>query len=170
MNSNYSLQLTAIATYKGGELEFTFDPYSLTPESLQELAAEEVENSGEWDFDEEDFEAEKVTVRITDFDEIPQKWANEDDCFEFAEAFAECEQDIDVVEAALECDISPSDIDEAYNGRYDDDEDFAMQLANDIGAIDKNASWPQSCIDWEQAAKELMYDYCENNGYYFRNL
>jgi antirestriction protein len=170
MNSNYDLQLTAIATYKGEELEFTFDPYSLTPESLQELAAEEVENSGEWDFDEEDFEAEKVTVRITDFDEIPAKWANENDCFEFAEAFAECSYPIDVVEAAFECDVQPCDIDEAYSGQYDDDEDFAQETAEQLGAIDKNASWPQNCIDWKFAAKELMYDYCSHNGHYFRNL
>lgn len=32
-------------------------------------------------------------------------------------------------------------------------EDYARQTAEDIGAIDRNASWPLHCIDWEQAAR-----------------
>ena len=37
--------------------------------------------------------------------------------------------------------------------------DYAMELAEDIGAIDSNASWPNTCIDWDQAARELQMDY-----------
>ncbi len=37
--------------------------------------------------------------------------------------------------------------------------DYAMQLADDIGAIPRDASWPNTCIDWEQAARELQMDY-----------
>ncbi len=37
--------------------------------------------------------------------------------------------------------------------------DYAMELADDIGAIDNNASWPLTCIDWDQAARELQMDY-----------
>jgi antirestriction protein len=37
--------------------------------------------------------------------------------------------------------------------------DYAMELAEDIGAIDANASWPTRCIDWDQAARELQMDY-----------
>ena len=37
--------------------------------------------------------------------------------------------------------------------------DYAMQLAEDIGAIDRNAQWPNTCIDWDQAARELQMDY-----------
>lgn len=37
--------------------------------------------------------------------------------------------------------------------------DYAMELADDIGAIDNNASWPLTCIDWGQAARELQMDY-----------
>ena len=36
---------------------------------------------------------------------------------------------------------------------------FAQCLAEDIGAIDANASWPNTCIDWDQAARELKMDY-----------
>lgn len=59
---------------------------------------------------------------------------------------------------------------EAYQGEWSSDEDFAQSMADDIGAINKDASWPNNCIDWEQAARELMYDYSEHEGYYFRNI
>lgn len=38
-------------------------------------------------------------------------------------------------------------------------EDYARELADDIGAVDKNASWPNNCIDWQRAAEELQMDY-----------
>lgn len=38
-------------------------------------------------------------------------------------------------------------------------EDYAQELAEDIGAINSEASWPNSCIDWEQAARELSMGY-----------
>ena len=40
-------------------------------------------------------------------------------------------------------------------------EDYAQELAADIGAINRDASWPNNCIDWGQAACELQQDYRE---------
>lgn len=37
--------------------------------------------------------------------------------------------------------------------------EYAMELADDIGAINKDAKWPCNCIDWDQAARELRMDY-----------
>lgn len=37
--------------------------------------------------------------------------------------------------------------------------DYAMELAEDIGAIPADATWPCTCIDWDQAARELQMDY-----------
>jgi hypothetical protein len=37
--------------------------------------------------------------------------------------------------------------------------DYAQQFAEDVGAIDDNARWPCTCIDWDQAARELQMDY-----------
>lgn len=37
--------------------------------------------------------------------------------------------------------------------------DYAEELADDCGLIPKDAQWPLTCIDWEQAARELRYDY-----------
>lgn len=38
-------------------------------------------------------------------------------------------------------------------------EDYARELAEDIGAIDRDAPWPLRHIDWEAAASELLIDY-----------
>jgi hypothetical protein len=38
-------------------------------------------------------------------------------------------------------------------------ETYAQELAEDCGMLDKANSWPLNCIDWEQAARELKYDY-----------
>jgi len=42
-------------------------------------------------------------------------------------------------------------------------EQYAQELAEDIGAIDRNANWPLNNIDWDTAADELKIDYtCVN--------
>ena len=38
-------------------------------------------------------------------------------------------------------------------------EEYARELAADIGAIPNDCGWPCTCIDWEQAARELKMDY-----------
>jgi hypothetical protein len=40
-------------------------------------------------------------------------------------------------------------------------EDYARELADDIGAIDSEASWPNTFIDWTRAADALKIDYSE---------
>ena len=37
--------------------------------------------------------------------------------------------------------------------------DYAQQLAEDIGAVDLNATWPMNCLDWDYAAEQLQQDY-----------
>lgn len=37
--------------------------------------------------------------------------------------------------------------------------DYAQELADDIGAVPKDLSWPCNCIDWDQAARDLRMDY-----------
>jgi len=41
----------------------------------------------------------------------------------------------------------------------DEFEDYAQELAEDIGAIDDDAGWPANHIDWEAAADALRMDY-----------
>ena len=37
--------------------------------------------------------------------------------------------------------------------------DYAEELADEIGAVDRHATWPLSHIDWKAAAEELKQDY-----------
>lgn len=55
-----------------------------------------------------------------------------------------------------------------------DFEDYARQFAEDIGAMEGvGDKWPCTCIDWEQAAKELAMDYTtveyQGESYYVRS-
>lgn len=49
---------------------------------------------------------------------------------------------------------------------------YAEELAEDIGAVNSEAAWPNNHIDWEAAADELLIDYTstEFDGvtYYYR--
>ena len=69
---------------------------------------------------------------------------------------------------------TPENFEEAYTGEYSSDIDFAQDMAEQFGVTEitqeYGTNWPNYCIDWEHAARELMYDYAESNGHYFRNI
>lgn len=76
--------------------------------------------------------------------------------------------DLGVCEAAFDLDIPCDSYEEAYSGEFENDEVFAEDLAEQLGAIPKGTNWPCDCIDWEQAASEIMQEYHVQNNYYFR--
>lgn len=43
--------------------------------------------------------------------------------------------------------------------RYSYFKEYAQELAEDCGMIPANLAWPCTCIDWDQAARELQMDY-----------
>lgn len=43
--------------------------------------------------------------------------------------------------------------------RADYFEQYARELADDLGLMKAKEEWPYTCIDWEQAANELLQDY-----------
>lgn len=51
-------------------------------------------------------------------------------------------------------------------------EDYAREMAEDCGMINKDATWPNNYIDWERATEEFLTDYTstEFDGvtYYYR--
>jgi antirestriction protein len=54
---------------------------------------------------------------------------------------------------------------EAYRGQYSSDEEFVQEL------LEQTAELPFYIhIDWEAIARDVMMDYSEYEGYYFRNL
>jgi len=61
------------------------------------------------------------------------------------------------------------DFEEAYQGKWSSDEEFVQQLLEDTEEGIKDLP-PYIHIDWEWTAREIMMDYTEENGYYFRNL
>lgn len=73
----------------------------------------------------------------------------------------------DILAAADACGIDESEIDDCYEGYFDSRADFAMHMADMIG-FEPQPQWPANCIDWDFAGRELMYDYCEHDGHYFR--
>jgi len=40
-------------------------------------------------------------------------------------------------------------------------EEYAQELAEDVGAIDRNQNWPANHIDWNAAAEQLKQNYTE---------
>jgi len=62
-----------------------------------------------------------------------------------------------------------SNMDEAYQGQYDNDEDFTQQLLENTGDMPKDLP-AYIHIDWESTASDIMMDYFEIDGHYFRNL
>lgn len=38
-------------------------------------------------------------------------------------------------------------------------QEYAQELAEDCDMIPADRAWPMTCIDWEQAARELQMDY-----------
>ena len=74
----------------------------------------------------------------------------------------------EVFEAAHESDVSVENVEEAYQGEFGSDAEFAQDMADQMGYMDEGKSWPFDCIDWEQAARDLMMDYMECNDHYFR--
>lgn len=101
-----------------------------------------------------------------------------DTIFEAIEAIEASHLDFEVLEAFAKVgSYSTDDItafieacEKSYNGEYDSDEDFAQELAEELGYMDAKVSWPYDCIDWSRAARELMYDYNSSNGHYFRSI
>jgi antirestriction protein len=75
----------------------------------------------------------------------------------------------EVVEAGIKAGLSLSDLEEAYNGKWSSDEEFTQDLIESCGDLPKDI--PHYIhIDWEATARDIMMDYTEQDGYYFRNL
>jgi antirestriction protein len=65
----------------------------------------------------------------------------------------------------------------AYKGEYLISDHYfvhhAVELAEDLGRVDRNGLWPHNHIDWEAAAEDLKQDYTRisigSEDYYVRN-
>ncbi len=108
-------------------------------------------------------------IRITDSYLEDIGITSSDELEDFGDVFYSDDNsyEYDVFEAAYACDIPFENIDEYYNGRWNSDEEFAQDMCDQLGEIPKDLP-SYIHIDWEMTAKEIMYDYVESNGHYFR--
>lgn len=111
------------------------------------------------------FDPDRPDVAPDDEDWYEQKKELEtavDDAKERLEA-AELDFGDDEQTELSELDDLESEISEWRHGETmipeDSFEDYARELAEETGAISRDAGWPLHCIDWEQAAEELAMDY-----------
>ena len=131
-----------------------------------------------YDEDAEDaHEKPVIDYQVDSYEGIPKHLMTETGpsraAWDYLEAMAS-DRNIQVPEvywAAEALGIPASDVEEAYVGSFNSDEEFAQNLAEDLGLVPDDLSWPCRCIDWESAARELMMsDYCAEDGWYFRNM
>ncbi len=80
--------------------------------------------------------------------------------------------DEDVITSYFEnCGVSPlSDVEEAYQGEFNSDEDFAEDYIDSTGMLSNMEESLQCYFDTERFARDMMYDYFAVGGHYFRNI
>jgi antirestriction protein len=86
-----------------------------------------------------------------------------DDSKEIAKAYL----DLGITDEEEAKDIA-EEIEEAYEGKWNSDEEFVRELLENTGCISKDIPWYVH-IDWAWTAREVMMDYSEQHNYYFRN-
>lgn len=156
------MNMTAIATYKGftETIDLTEDCY--TYDDALDTFIYLLEN----EHDLEDVEESDIEIKLEDVPNFVEDW---DDLEGFAEHYFQSHyDDITIWEAANACDIPFSNVDEAYNGQHDSDEAFVQEMIDQLGELSNIPSYIH--IDWESTTRDIMYDYSEDNGHYFRNL
>lgn len=77
--------------------------------------------------------------------------------------------DFEVYKAAWYLDVPASEVKDKYVGEFYSHAEFAEDYAESTGAIDDTTEWPYNCIDWNQAASDLMLAHSEHNGHFFRD-
>ena len=111
---------------------------------------------------------EQASAALTDLDDDDTQESRDDALTDLETATAALKDwDADNVQelTALQ-DLAKQGADYATNWEYGETlirdsyfKEYAIGLADDIGAINSDASWPMTCIDWDQAAEELQMDY-----------
>lgn len=110
-------------------------------------------------------ERESLRDRVNDCEDMRTDPDLDDD--ERAEGIASLQLDEDEAQRLAALDDLADEIgeDSMRDGEtmipVDDFEDYAQELAEDIGAVPSDAGWPAYCIDWERAARELAMDYSQ---------
>ena len=125
------------------------------------------------------FDGLREEPMITDYEDIPEILYSETNIdfvgiYKYLEIVEDHPQE--AVEAFLESGLFSHedyvDLEESftdsYKGTYKNDEEFAKEMAYDIGCFDEDVQWPFTCIDWSLAACDIMVYYVAINKHYFK--
>jgi len=111
---------------------------------------------------------------VAGYEDVPSsligEWDLKKEFWDYKEVLDSGYCDWEVIEAAIDCDIPADKIEDAYQGRWESDEDFAYDLWEQCATKEQQEaanSWPLNCIDWERAAMDLMFDFNSSNNHYF---
>jgi hypothetical protein len=172
MSDKQTFEISVDISWDGGETteKVIIDDATYDYDDIVSAAFDAAEDVGVFenfeDITQEDCDFE---IHIDDGDLEDLGITNDDELYEFCDIFYSDNNsyEIEVFQAAYECDIPFEDIDEMYQGQWDDDEDFVMRLLEDTGMIPSDL--PNFIhIDWGRTAETVMDDYVENRGHYFR--
>lgn len=174
MQTQIKIYVGTYAKYNNGSIAgdwFDLSDYSDAAE-LMAAMAECHDDEKDPEYMIQDKEGPRCITKAIDESMTKSEW---DAIYQAIDEAEDSHIDIEVIDAYCEnmggsiLDNKISDIEEAYSGEYGSNEEFAEDMADQLGYEIPN-QWPYRCIDWEYAARELMYDYFESNGHYFRNL
>ena len=71
----------------------------------------------------------------------------------------------------MNCGVSDlSDVEDAYQGEYSDDEAFADEYLESTGMLSEIPESLRYYFDTEKFARDMMMDYFSNDGHYFRSM
>jgi len=137
-------------------------------ESIKEQIYEELKEQYPEIKNDENVGVDEIIWEVIDWEELSDYPNLQDnDLLEEIADYNGC-NDLDILNSAVECDIKISNVDDSYSGSCHTNAEFAEDMAEETCTIPKE--WPFYYIDWERAANDLMMDYSEANGHYFRNF
>lgn len=165
-----TIEITVTTTINGNNVTETLTPTS--EEEIKEALLKEYRETRDPNEEtEQDYNEDDVIL----FDFEVEDWGEAEDYGKLQDLEIiyqinenDISNDIDVINAAVCAGIDINDIDEAYNGCFKDDEEFVEDLLEQTGDVPKLPHYVY--IDWERTARDVMQDYTEENGHYFRNL
>ncbi len=146
-------------------------------QDLVELVMEELETEDENDLILVEIDVPEFIKRLllinTEKEKVTE--ALQEDIFEIINEAIDTGFDEEVFDAFIEIDYTNEPfkfmeaINEAYYGEFESDEEFAEQFYEELGEIN-HMGHLANYIDWEAVAYDLMFDYTEEDGHYFRNI
>ena len=86
--------------------------------------------------------------------------------YKLLEIIKDLDLDADVIRAGIALNIPLESIEDAYYGEYSSDIEFAENYAETQG-FEEPMKWPFIHIDWQEAARDLMFYFQEDNDHYF---